>query len=165
MPCFVGRGPLSAPAQRFDHPSFRIRLAQTGVPACPDPMSGGANGVASDGEAVSRKCKRDKEFDTPCPSLSSDVSGGGGIRTHGTPEGYTGFRDRPFQPLRHPSFSSIKAAIEPVRSGRFQLALVHTLRNGLRSWKNSLSSSPHSRAITPAVISQRWLSRGSETTW
>jgi hypothetical protein len=27
-----------------------------------------------------------------------------------------------------------------------------------------LSTSPHSSAITPAVISHRWLSRGSETT-
>ena len=31
------------------------------------------------------------------------ISGGGGIRTHGTAKRYTGFRDRPFQPLRHPS--------------------------------------------------------------
>ena len=33
------------------------------------------------------------------------TSGGGGIRTHGTVKRYTGFRDRPFQPLRHPSSS------------------------------------------------------------
>ena len=42
-------------------------------------------------------------------SLSRDVrsqstsSGGGGIQTHGTAKRFTGFRDRPFQPLRHPS--------------------------------------------------------------
>jgi hypothetical protein len=29
--------------------------------------------------------------------------GEGGIRTHGTREGYNGFRDRPDRPLRHPS--------------------------------------------------------------
>ncbi len=28
-------------------------------------------------------------------------SGEGGIRTHGGPEDHNGFRDRPFQPLRH----------------------------------------------------------------
>ena len=31
------------------------------------------------------------------------ASGGGGIRTHGTGNRFTGFRDRPFRPLRHPS--------------------------------------------------------------
>src|SRR5262249_55754180 len=41
-----------------------------------------------------------------CGSLRSAAqlfSGGGGIRTLGTARRYTGFRDRPFQPLRHPS--------------------------------------------------------------
>jgi hypothetical protein len=32
--------------------------------------------------------------------------GGGGIRTPGTREGYNGFRDRPIQPLWHPSVVS-----------------------------------------------------------
>jgi hypothetical protein len=35
------------------------------------------------------------------------ASGGGGIRTHGTAKRYTGFRDRPYQPLRHPSVISV----------------------------------------------------------
>ena len=50
------------------------------------------------------------------------------------------------------------------RSDDFPAATAHTLRNGLRSWKNSLSTSPHSAANTPAVIWHRWLRRGSETT-
>ena len=33
--------------------------------------------------------------------------GEGGIRTHGGPEGHNGFRDRPDQPLRHLSNSSM----------------------------------------------------------
>ena len=33
----------------------------------------------------------------------SDPDGGGGIRTLGTTKPYNGFRDRPVQPLRHPS--------------------------------------------------------------
>ncbi len=31
------------------------------------------------------------------------TNGGGGIRTHGTRKGYSGFQDRPVRPLRHPS--------------------------------------------------------------
>ena len=38
-----------------------------------------------------------------------------------------------------------------------------SLRKALRSWKNSLSTSPHSSARMPAVMGTRWLSRGSET--
>jgi hypothetical protein len=38
-----------------------------------------------------------------------------------------------------------------------------SLRKARRSWKNSLSTSPHSSAKTPEVIGTRWLSRGSET--
>jgi hypothetical protein len=38
-----------------------------------------------------------------------------------------------------------------------------SLRKARRSWKNSLSTSPHSSARTPEVIGTRWLSRGSET--
>ncbi len=33
------------------------------------------------------------------------LCGEGGIRTHGTRQGYNGFRDRPVQPLRHLSQS------------------------------------------------------------
>ena len=39
------------------------------------------------------------------PWFQSSASGGGGIRTHGTGNRPTGFRDRPFRPLRHPSES------------------------------------------------------------
>jgi hypothetical protein len=48
--------------------------------------------------------------------------------------------------------------------GVLPAATAHTLRNGLRSWKNSLSTRPHSAASTPAVISHWWFKRGSETT-
>src|SRR5208337_1556704 len=76
------------------------------------------------------------------------ISGGGGIRTHGTAKRYIGFRDRPFQPLRHPSGSpgSTRFSLEETR----------------RSWKKRLRISPHSFSITPAVIDARWFRRGSE---
>ena len=35
------------------------------------------------------------------------LSGEGGIRTHGGPEGHNGFRDRPDQPLRHLSINAL----------------------------------------------------------
>ena len=43
------------------------------------------------------------DLDGSCREETDSDSGGGGIRTHGTAMRYTGFRDRPFQPLRHPS--------------------------------------------------------------
>ncbi len=79
--------------------------------------------------------------DTSCQGTSSDVSGGGGIRTHGTAKRYTGFRDRPFQPLRHPS--------------GLVLPCPFSLGNPRRSWKNRLRISPHSRSSTPAATSER----------
>jgi integrase len=81
---------------------------------------------------------------SPCDSLryaARAFSGGGGIRTHGTAKRYTGFRDRPFQPLRHPSGLVVSDAF--------------SLENPRRSWKNRLRISPHSRSRTPAVISDR----------
>lgn len=97
-------------------------------------------------EACRSQCERDKRFDTPCPSLASSVSGGGGIRTHGTAMRYTGFRDRPFQPLRHPSVWGIEDA------GAFE---------GRRDWKNWVRIAPHSVERTPEVKGTRWLKRGS----
>lgn len=79
------------------------KLAQTDGAACHELAS---DDPQSDLEVVGPggpKSNEDKEFDAPCPSLASSVSGGGGIRTHGTGNRPTGFRDRPFRPLRHPS--------------------------------------------------------------
>ncbi|APW60525.1 Tyrosine recombinase XerD [Paludisphaera borealis] len=69
-------------------------LAQTPVATRPEASEIG-NPALKIGEKTPRhKAKKDKGFDSPCPSVASDVSGGGGIRTHGTAERYTGFRDR-----------------------------------------------------------------------
>jgi hypothetical protein len=56
-------------------------------------------------------------------SCSGLGSGGGGIRTLGTGNRYTGFRDRPFQPLRHPSgVVGLRLASISVRFGGFAMA-------------------------------------------
>src|SRR5262249_26238009 len=54
---------------------------------------------------MSMVCNSPSETDlhASCREEMDSDSGGGGIRTHGTAMRYTGFRDRPFQPLRHPS--------------------------------------------------------------
>ncbi len=77
-----------------------------------------------------------------CPGMSPDVSGGGGIRTHGTGDRFTGFRDRPFQPLRHPSESA---------AGRPERLLA----------KNAVRICPASAAIRPDSTRLRWFNRGS----
>src|SRR5207237_5375765 len=87
----------------------------------------------------------------------------GGIRTHGTVKRYTGFRDRPFQPLRHPSGSHKGGGSSGAPADGWAIGVAPSLRNGRRSWKNSVRISPHSAARTPTVTAARWLSRGSET--
>ncbi len=52
---------------------------------------------------IGRMSKADSRFDASRRGLSSKVSGGGGIRTHGQAEPVNGFQDRPDQPLWHPS--------------------------------------------------------------
>jgi hypothetical protein len=69
----------------------------------------------------------------------------------------------PEDPYRYAEPSLSSSAASRRQGGDFQASIPHTLRNDLRSWKNSLRTSPHSRAITPAVIGTWWLSRGSET--
>ena len=88
------------------------------------------------------------------------ISGGGGIQTHGRLAPTPVFETGPFNHSGTPPDRRDRAIGH--RPGCVPAATAHTLRNGLRSWKNSLSTSPHSCASTPAVISQRWLSRGSE---
>ncbi len=83
-------------------------------------------------------------------------SGGGGIRTHGrlapTPVFETG-------PFNHsgtpPGLRRREHSKRTIAVITWPLPLGHTLRNGLRSWKNSLSRSPQGAANTPAVISHR----------
>ncbi len=60
---------------------------------------------------------------------------------------YTGFRNRPVRPLRHPS-AGVHDEERVVFAARLRLA------------KNSTSSPPHSSARTPPRTSARWLSRG-----
>jgi integrase len=74
-------------------------------------------------EAGPRKSRPDRTIENDCAGVTTDdkgqFSGGGGIRTHGTGDRYTGFRDRPFQPLRHPSVTpAIGSGDAPGRSGR-----------------------------------------------
>jgi hypothetical protein len=53
-----------------------------------------------------------KSLETPSKALQiTNYSGGGGIRTLGGPTAHNGFRDRPVQPLRHPSGASIVVAV------------------------------------------------------
>ena len=61
---------------------------------------------------------------------------------------YNGFRDRPIQPLSHPSESGLEG------SGR----------QPRRAAKKSVSSSAHSAASTPPSTAGRWLRRGSAST-
>ena len=49
------------------------------------------------------------------PRVPNACGGGGGIRTHGTHYTYNGFRDRPVQPLRHPSACASAAASRETR--------------------------------------------------
>ena len=49
------------------------------------------------------------------PTVPDACGGGGGIRTHGTHYTYNGFRDRPVQPLRHPSACASAAADRETR--------------------------------------------------
>ncbi len=83
------------------------KLAQTDGAGCQELAADDLKLDPGADELAGHKCNEDKEFNAPCPSLASSVSGGGGIRTHGTGNRPTGFRDRPFRPLRHPSEGSL----------------------------------------------------------
>lgn len=73
------------------------------------------------------------------------MNGGGGIRTHGTAKRYTGFRVRPFQPLRHPS-EGLSPPSEFAKR---------------RSLKKPESNARDSSARRPDSTRARWFSRGS----
>ena len=102
---------------------FAPEFAPSGVPGWPEVSGDGQTtrpGVGP-GAMAPERCNPlfEQEMIAGCPELTSDVSGGGGIRTHGTGNRYTGFRDRPFQPLRHPSGDdSDRGSVAPGRNLR-----------------------------------------------